>query len=436
MDLITYALCRKGGGGGGSFTPAELLLGVMRASDWSGNTQTVTVMGVESDSIGTVGLLETATDAEIQEARKALITCTAIGTNTVTFKCEKTPSIDINFGVLLPGDSGSSSDEGGVVDGYYNPTDGLFYEESTYTTPIMGEDNHLYVSVDTNKIYRFDGTNFVVVAGGGGGGAAELQNSLTAGITVGGVSAGDSYAAGTTLEKIFNDLLNPVLYPTFTAPSGSISIPGNKILKTGSTSTVTVTATFNRGSINPAYGTSGYRAGAATGYALNGGASQSGNTFSQTVSSTNKQFQVVISYAAGEQPKDSKGGNYSSPLPAGTVTTNKITYEFTMPIYANTTSASTMTELSLVSKSSGSRQFSFPATTTANPECFDMPGDYTVSKIEVYNTLSGKWEVATSQFTATTTTHNDAAGNAVNYNRYTCNYAGSLGARDVKVTWS
>ena len=59
-----------------------------------------------------------------------------------------------------------------------------------------------------------------------------------------------------------------------------------------------------------------------------------------------------------------------------------------------------------------------------------------MSKIEVYNTLSGKWETATSQFTATTTTHDDAVGNPVNYNRYTCNYAGSLGARDVKVTWS
>ena len=107
MDLITLALCRKGGGGGGSFTPAELLIGTIPAAGWSGNTQTVTVNGIEVDSIGTIGLLDTATDAEIEAARKSLITVTAIGTNSVTFKCKDVPEIDINFGVLLPGDSGS-----------------------------------------------------------------------------------------------------------------------------------------------------------------------------------------------------------------------------------------------------------------------------------------------------------------------------------------
>lgn len=363
-------------GGGGPVHPAKMLVGTMLAANWVGNTQTVTVNGVDASTNGVIGLLNSATDTEIADARKALLTVTSVGTNTVTFKCEKVPAGDISFGILIPG------------------------------------------------------------GGSGSGGSAELMNDLTASLTVGGIRSGEHYPAGTSLETILNNLLNPVMFPTLTNPSGSISIPGSKLLKTGATATVTVTASFNRGSISPAYGTSGYRSGAATGYALNGGTSQAGNTWSETVSATNKQFQVVISYAAGEQPKDSKGGNYSSPLPAGSVTTNKITYEFTMPIYANTSSASTMTELSLVSKSSGSRQFSFPATTTANPECFDMPGDYTVSKIEVYNTLSGKWETATSQFTATTTSHNDAAGNPVSYNRYTCNYAGSLGARDVKVTWS
>ena len=361
-------------GGGGA---AKMLVGTLLAANWdSNNEQTVSVTGVTSATNGVIGLLHTATDTEIADARKALITVTNVGTNVISFKCEKIPAVDISFGVLIPG------------------------------------------------------------GGGGTGGSAELQDALTAAITVGGIDAGDTYAAGTSLETILIDLLNPVLFPTLTNPSGTIAIPGNKILKNGSSSTVTVTATFNRGSINPAYGTSGHRSGEATGYTLNGGTAQSGNTWTETVTETNKQFQAVIDYNAGEQPKDSKGNNYSTPLPAGSVTTNKITYEFTMPIYANTSSAAVMTELSLVSKSSGSRQFSFPATTTTNPECFDMPSNYTVSKIEVYNTLSGKWEVATTQFTVSTTTHDDAAGNPVNYNRYTCNYSGSLGARDVKVTWS
>lgn len=362
------------GSGGGT---SKMYIGTLLAANWVSGTQTVAINGITPSQNGVIGMLDGATDAEIAAARKALITVTAVNNDAITFKCEQEPSVDITFGVLIPG--------GG---------------------------------------------------GGGGGGSAELQDSLTAAITVGGIDAGDTYSAGTPLETILIDLLNPVLFPTLTNPSGSLSIPGSKLLKTGSTASVTVTASFNRGSINPAYGTSGYRSGAATGYVLNGGTSQAGNTWSETVSESNKQFQAVISYAAGEQPKDSKGGNYSSPLPAGSVTTNKITYEFVMPIYANVTSAATMDELALVSKSAGTKTFSFPATTTANPECFDLPAAWTMSKIEVYNTLSGKWETATTQFTATTTTHDDATGTPVNYNRYTCNYSGSLGARDVRVTWS
>lgn len=273
-------------------------------------------------------------------------------------------------------------------------------------------------------------------SGSSGGGSSELTNALATGITVGGITAGSSYPVGTSIETILNDLLNPTLYPTFTNPSASLSGTGDKLLKTGSTLAVTLTATLNRGSINPAYGTSGKRSGAAKTYALNGDPAQLTNTWSETVSESNRIFRATITYEAGEQPKDSKGNNYNAPLAAGSVQSGTVTYNFVMPIYANTTSAETMSELALVSKGTGNKQLEFPVTTTANPECFDLPGDWTMSKIEVLNTLSGKWETATSQFTKTTTTHNDAAGNAVNYNRYTCNYAGSLGARSVKVYWS
>ena len=54
-----------------------------------------------------------------------------------------------------------------VVEGYYNETDGKFYEESTYTTEIVGADKTLYISLDTNLLYRFDGTDFVVLSAQG-----------------------------------------------------------------------------------------------------------------------------------------------------------------------------------------------------------------------------------------------------------------------------
>lgn len=51
-----------------------------------------------------------------------------------------------------------------VVEGYYNTTDGKFYEESTYTTEITGETGKIYVSLDTDKTYRWSGSAFVVIS--------------------------------------------------------------------------------------------------------------------------------------------------------------------------------------------------------------------------------------------------------------------------------
>jgi len=284
---------------------------------------------------------------------------------------------------------------------------------------------------------QMDGTiYFVTDEAGGGGGSAELTDDLTVVKAVGGIAVGTQYAAGTSLEDILREMLSPVLYPTFTNPSATIFATGAKLLETGSSLNTTMTITFNRGTISPAYGTSGKRAGAATGYSLNGGTTQAGNTFSVTVTSAQLTYRGTVDYAAGEQPKDSIGRDYSTPLPAGSVNSNSITYEFVDAMYANTSSAGTMTKQALISKSTGTKQFDLPATTATDPEQIDVPGSWTVSKIEVLNTLSGKWEDATSQFTKTTTTHDDAAGVVVSYNRYTCNLGMALGARSVRVLWS
>lgn len=51
-----------------------------------------------------------------------------------------------------------------TVEGYYNSTDGKFYEESTYTTEIPGESGKIYISLDTNLCYRWGGTTFVEIS--------------------------------------------------------------------------------------------------------------------------------------------------------------------------------------------------------------------------------------------------------------------------------
>lgn len=54
-----------------------------------------------------------------------------------------------------------------IIEGYYKAADGKFYEEDTYTTEITGETGKIYVSKDTNKTYRWSGSQFVQVGGGG-----------------------------------------------------------------------------------------------------------------------------------------------------------------------------------------------------------------------------------------------------------------------------
>lgn len=278
--------------------------------------------------------------------------------------------------------------------------------------------------------------SWVEIPFGSSGGGGSLEDALTTSITVGGIESGTTYPAGTTFEQMFRDLLNPTAYPTLTAPSATLTATGAKLLEAGSTLSTVMTLTFSRGSINPAYGTSGYRSGEATGYSLDGGASQAENTFNVTVTSAKTSYQGAVSYGAGEQPKDSKGEDYDSPLAAGSVNSNTLTYEFVDALWANTANIATVAKLSLVSKSAKVKQFDFPAQTTTNPETFDVPASWTVTAVEVKNDLSGQWENASSQFAVTDTSHNDAAGSSVAYKRYSFSLGYATGARSVRVKWS
>lgn len=270
---------------------------------------------------------------------------------------------------------------------------------------------------------------------GGGGGSAELEDDLTTSVAVGGIKSGTTYEEGTSLETLFRDMLNPVANPTLTNPSATLSATGAKLLETGATLSTTFTIAFNRGSINPAYGTSGYRSGVASSYTFDGDTG-SATSFPRTITSAKTSYQGSVAYEAGEQPKNSVGGNYSTPLPAGSVNTNTITYEFVNALWANTASIATIAKLALVSKSTKLKQFDFPAQTVANPEVFDVPATWTITAVEVLNTLSNQWEDCSAEFAITDTTHDDAGGVSTAYKRYTCALGYATGARKIRIKWS
>lgn len=297
-----------------------------------------------------------------------------------------------------------------------------------------------YVDDDYNVLRNKPAINGHILVGDQTAQELEIDCALTSELditrSVGGVSSGTVYPEGTTLESIMREMFNPIEYPSFTNPSASVSATGNKLQEMGAVVSSVVTVSFNRGTINPAYGTSGYRSGPAISYSLNGGPEQSGNSFFAEITSVNNTLRSVVKYSEGEQPKDSVGNDYDAPLPAGQVQSGVLSYEFVNALWANTANIQQIAKLALVSKSAKVKEFSFPEQTVLYPEVFDVPASWNITAIEVQNPLSGKWESASGEFDITPKTHLDAGGNETDYNRYTDNRGYNAGPRTIRIKWS
>ena len=71
----------------------------------------------------------------------------------------------------------TSQGKNNVVRGYRNTVDGLFYEESTFTTPITGEVDIIYIDLLTDTMYMWDENAspvFVPIGGSGSGGSGSI----------------------------------------------------------------------------------------------------------------------------------------------------------------------------------------------------------------------------------------------------------------------
>ena len=211
----------------------------------------------------------------------------------------------------------------------------------------------------------------------GGSGSGALSADLTVSNPIGKYAANDVIDEGTSFETIFRGMLSKTYYPTLTNPSATLTYSANTLMKVGASITArAATVALNRGSISPAYGTSGYRSGAATGYKLvstgataNIDESNSTGSFNVPALTRNTKGNIVLtgtaSYGAGEQPKDSDGANYNSPLPAGSVSSSK-TIEFILPFYwgvSNNPTISNLTGLTEDLTKKGQKQYTF---TTSN----------------------------------------------------------------------
>jgi len=87
-------------------------------------------------------------------------------TNGYYYQCVESP---IGSGTYIwvqknvqPNNGGGGGD--GVVDGYYKSADQLFYYDSSFLNPIIGEENTLYVDLNTDSLYRYNGLIFIKVS--------------------------------------------------------------------------------------------------------------------------------------------------------------------------------------------------------------------------------------------------------------------------------
>lgn len=113
---------------------------------------------------------------------------------------------------------------------------------------------------------------FPISSGGGGDCTGETYtNLMPTPINVGGITIGDTFN-NKTMSQMFDLLLYPEMFPTLTAPSTGFSLSQAGLHEINETIAIlNFAASFNRGSISPAYGTSGFRSGLPVQYNYGGG---------------------------------------------------------------------------------------------------------------------------------------------------------------------
>lgn len=274
----------------------------------------------------------------------------------------------------------------------------------------------------------------------------EFTNTNNCTESVGGISAGTSFN-NVSIEDFINMMLYPELYPTLTPPSSSFTLTESGYHEIGEViSTLHFSCTFNRGSISPAYGTSGYRSGPPNNYNYTGtglpsdvastSLTDTQTVSSHTVASGTESWTASVDYDAGEQPLSSEGNNYDSPLAAGTTSADTVSVVGVYPYYGTTSDITTLTKQSLTSMSASYYQLNMVAEDGTNKQTADFPDDFnTITGIQYYNTNNNSWEWingsksnSLATFTTDDTITKSIQGNTVGYIRYTHN-GSTIGAR-------
>lgn len=256
----------------------------------------------------------------------------------------------------------------------------------------------------------------------------DLPDSLVVPQTIGGINKGTKVSdlEGSTISQMFDNLLFPEVQPTVQAPSATISFKNtfssDGVYEVGATAPTAANfnTSFNRGTCTVVGQANKNRAGnldSGNSFIYYGG-NTSTTTFPAKVTLGTMQYNYHAAYAQGDTLVTSKGNKASvtpNPLPAGSVNSGNLTISGTYPYYCNgqnassssgdsnfPTSATPDTKLPLYkwTVTLVGAKFASEAATGTRMQ-FMYSSRKNVTKVEFYNTISGKWETfSTSNYNA------------------------------------
>lgn len=193
-------------------------------------------------------------------------------------------------------------------------------------------------------------------------GSATALYNYTTNIEVGGVPVGTSIQSTDKLADIIKQMLVTTYYPTYVAPSASLSYSANTYAEVGSTLAAKAgTVTYNAGAINLQGVKQNDRGGAATMFYIStsgadteySDSNASSGAFSVPALTRATKGNIVITgkvdFAEGPQPLDSNGDPYETPLPAGSVQATK-TIQFIQAFFYGNSSSTTVSTLAGLTK--------------------------------------------------------------------------------------
>lgn len=250
-----------------------------------------------------------------------------------------------------------------------------------------------------------------------------------------------SLVAGKTAEEILLMMLYGIVNPTFTDPSLSIALSDeNETPIIGRATVLKGALTFDRGQINPAFTTSGYRAGAPTSYSIDNQIIETTSTvydfeLALTPTETTTWISCAVAYGEGEQPVNSIGQPIGAPLPAGTISAM---LEITAA-YALYNAAGFEQDFTWFEDESGEGYLStFVSESTGEKQSFAVSSAVSVIGIKSFDPLSQSWQWLGGSATASlkhfdaTLVSGESLGETDDYILYTHNQA-AKGERELRI---